>query len=117
MQAQEGLKADEVVGYNIMLRACPCSADDDLARTPAKTAASSARRVLEGKENFGYNAATDELRRPGQGRRHRPDQGHPHGAAKRRQRCDLAAHQRCVDRRKAERKAKKAGHGGDHDMY
>ena len=59
-------------------------------------------KVLEAKGNIGYNAATDDLRRPGQGRRHRPDQGHPHRPAKRRQRRHAAADQRRPDRREAQ---------------
>ena len=54
----EGLTHDEEVGYNIVLRAC---------RAPLTTIASNAgqdggivcERVLEGKGNIGYNAATD----------------------------------------------------------
>jgi len=34
--------------------------------------------------HFGYNAASRQLRRPGQGRRHRSHQGNPHGTAERR---------------------------------
>jgi chaperonin GroEL len=38
-------------------------------------------KVVEGKGNFGYNAADRRVRRPGQGRRDRPHQGHPHRPA------------------------------------
>ncbi|MDZ4820688.1 MAG: chaperonin GroEL [Planctomycetota bacterium] len=55
----EGLSHDEQVGYNIVIRA---------ARAPLTMIASNAgqdgsiicEKVLEGKGNFGYNAATDE---------------------------------------------------------
>ena len=58
------------------------------------------------------------LRRPGQGGCDRSDQGRPHGAGQRRQRCDPAADQRRADRREAEgRQEGSKGHGGDYDMY
>jgi hypothetical protein len=49
--------------------------------------------------NFGYNALTTDVRRHGQGRRHRPDEGHPHGAAERGVHRGPAAHDRSADRR------------------
>ena len=58
------------------------------------------------------------VRRPGQGRRHRPHQGHPHRPGQRRQRRHAAAHQRRPDRREAQgRQGRQEGHGGDYDMY
>jgi chaperonin GroEL len=41
-------------------------------------------KVAEGKGNFGYNAATGDLRRHGRVRHPGSDQGHPHRAAERR---------------------------------
>ena len=51
--------------------------------------------------SYGYNARTDDVRGPGQGRRHRPDQGHPHRAAERRLHRRPAAHHRVRRRREA----------------
>ncbi len=75
-------------------------------------------KVLEGKGNFGYNAATGRLRGHGQGRHHRPDQGHPHRLAERGQRRDAAADQRRPGGREAQgREEARRGAGGGEDMY
>ena len=63
-------------------------------------------KVRESKEkNFGYNAAHRHVRGSGQGGRHRPDQGHPHGAAERRVDRGPAAHDRVRGRREEGRQA------------
>ena len=66
-------------------------------------------KVLEAKGNTGLQRRDRRLRGPGQGRRHRPDQGHPHRAAKRGQRGHAAADQRCPDRREAEEGRRQEG--------
>ena len=54
----EGLTHDQEVGYNIILRACPCSADDDrLERRPRRRHC--VREGHRGQGKLGYNAATD----------------------------------------------------------
>ena len=74
---------DEKIGVEIVRRAL-----EEPIRMIAQNAGAEGSivvaRVKESKDkNFGYNAADRHLRGPGQGRRHRPDQGHPHGAAER----------------------------------
>ena len=85
---------DEKIGVEIVRRAL-----EEPIRMIAQNAGAEGSivvaKVKESKEkNFGYNAATDVLRGPGQGRCHRPDQGDPDGAAERRVDRGAAAHHR-----------------------
>ena len=59
-------------------------------------------KVKNGKGAFGFNAATERVRGPGQGRRHRPDQGRARGAAERGVGRVADADDRGADRREAE---------------
>ncbi len=54
----EGLSHDEEVGYNIVLRACRAPVTC-IANNAGKDGGIICEKVLEGKANFGYNAATD----------------------------------------------------------
>ena len=85
----DGLVQDEEVGYKIVLRACRAPLTQ-IAGNAGQDGGIVCEKVAEGKGDFGYNALTARLRRPGQGRRDRPDQGHPHGLAER-----LVAWPRC----------------------
>ncbi len=58
-------------------------------------------KVKHQKGANGFNAATRGLRRPDQGRRHRPGQGRPNGAAARGERLGPPAHDGSHDRRQA----------------
>ena len=85
---------DEKIGVEIVRRAL-----EEPIRMIAQNAGAEGSivvaKVKESKDkNFGYNAADRHLRGPGEGRRHRPDQGHPHGAAERRVDRRPAAHHR-----------------------
>jgi chaperonin GroEL len=60
-------------------RSCCARSKSRCARsspTPASTASRGRGKVLEGKGNFGYNAADRRVRRHGRDGHHRPDQGH-----------------------------------------
>ena len=75
---------DEKIGVEIVRRAL-----EEPIRLIAQNAGAEGSivvaKVRASKEkNFGYNAADRHLRGPGEGGRHRPDQGHPHRAAERR---------------------------------
>ena len=95
-------------------------ADPEIAQNAGVEGSIVVGRVKESKEkNFGYNAADRQLRGPGEGRRHRPDQGHPHRAAERRVDRGPAAHHRCVVVEKKEDKPAPAAPpgGGMGGMY
>ena len=68
-------------------RSCCARSKSRCARsspTPATSRRSSLNKVVEGKGNFGFNAADRRVRRPGRDGRARSDQGHAHRAAERR---------------------------------
>ena len=79
----ETLEGDEKIGAQIVLR----SLEEPLRQIVANAGEEGAvvvAKVLESKEpHYGYNALTGKFRGPGEGRRHRPDQGDAHGAAER----------------------------------
>ena len=54
----EGLAADELVGYNIIVKACRAPLTQ-IAMNAGKDGGIVAEKVSEGKGNFGYNALTD----------------------------------------------------------
>jgi hypothetical protein len=90
-----GLEGDEKIGSQIVRRAI---------EHPLRSSAQRRRRgrvvvgeVKNGKGNYGFNVATGEVRGPGEGRRRRPDQGHPHRAAERGLDRGPAAHHRVHD--------------------
>ena len=62
--------------------------------------------------DYGYNAADRGLRGPGEGRRHRPDQGHAHGAAERGVHRGAAAHHGVRRGGQAGDRTRYAGHAG-----
>ena len=81
------------------LAAAPLT-DDRRQRRPRRR-----HRLREGARGQGERRLQRRHRRvrgPGEGRHHRPDQGHAHRAAERGQRGHPAADQRCPDRREAE---------------
>ncbi len=107
----KGLTEDEKIGVDIVRRAIeePIRAISVNAGVEGSIVVA---KVKESKDkNFGYNAATDSLRGPGQVRRHRPDQGHPHGAAERRVDRGPAPHDR-VCRGRAEGRQAGPGRSG-----
>ncbi len=103
---------DEKIGVEIVRRAL-----EEPIRMIAQNAGAEGSivvaRVKESKDkNFGYNAATDVVRGPGQGRRHRPDQGHPDGAAERGVDRGPAPHHRVRGGREEGRQAGSGGASG-----
>ncbi len=77
------VEGDEQIGVDIIRRAC-----EEPVRQIVGNAGYEGAIVIEkiraNKDpNFGFNAATRRLRRPGEGRRHRSDQGDALGAAER----------------------------------
>jgi chaperonin GroEL len=54
----EGLATDEMVGYNIIVKACRAPLTQ-IAQNAGKDGGIVAEKVSEGKGNFGYNALTD----------------------------------------------------------
>ena len=78
------LAGDEQIGVNIVRRACE-EPVRQIAGNAGLEGAIVVEKIRANKDaNFGFNAATGDLRRPGGGRRHRPDQGDPLGSAERR---------------------------------
>ncbi len=108
----KGLTEDEKIGVDIVRRAI-----EEPIRMIAQNAGVEGSivvaKVKESKEkNFGYNAADGRVRGPGQGGRHRPDQGHPHGAAERGLDRGLLLTTECVVVERKEDKPAPAGQGG-----
>ncbi len=96
---------DEKIGVEIVRRAL-----EEPIRMIAQNAGAEGSivvaKVKESKDkNFGYNAADRRLRGSGQGRRHRSDQGDPHGAAERGVDRRPAAHDRVRGGREEGREA------------
>ncbi len=111
----EGLTHDEEIGYNIVLRACraPITA---IANNAGKDGGIICEKVLEGKGNFGYNAATDnfeDLVKAGIIDPTKVTRTALQNAS------SVAVLLLTSDALIAEIPAdkKKGGHGGDHDMY
>ena len=97
----EGLSEDEMVGYNIVLRACRAPVTQ-IAANAGQDGSIVCEKVLGGQGQLRLQRRDGRVRGPGQGRRHRPDQGHPHRPAERHQRLDAPADQRRPDRREAQ---------------
>jgi chaperonin GroEL len=92
------LEGDEKIGANIIRRAI----EEPLrmiVSTRAKRARSSSARSTTRRTQLRLQRRNRRLRGPGQGRRHRPHQGHPHRAAERSLDQRPAAHHRGHDRR------------------
>ncbi len=111
----EGLSQDEEVGYKIVLRACraPITA---ISNNAGKDGGIVCEKVLEGKGNFGYNAATDvfeDMVKAGIIDPTKVTRTALQNAA------SVAILLLTSDALIAEKpsKEKKGGHGGDHDMY
>src|SRR5690606_19882012 len=111
------LTHDEQVGYNIVLRAC---------RAPLTMIASNAgqdgsivcEKVLEGKGNFGYNAASDtyeDLVKAGIIDPTKVTRTALQNAAS--VSILLLTSDALIAEKPKEEKGKKGGHGGDYDMY
>ena len=113
--ALDKLKAtgDEQIGIDIVKRAL-----EEPLRLIAANAGHEGAVVVEKVRNnnnshFGFDAQTETYRRPGRSRRHRPDQGYPHRAAKRCfHRLTDAHHRGAGQRIPGEGRKERGGHGG-----
>ena len=104
-----GLVQDEEVGYKIMLRACRAPLTQ-IADNAGQDGGIVAEKVSEGKGNYRLQRRHRRLRGPGQGRRDRPDQGHPHRLAERGQRGHVAVDQRRPGGREAQGREERGPH-------
>ena len=88
------LHDEEAIGVNIVKRALE-EPMRQIAHNAGHEGAVVVGRIRESKDdNFGFNAEIRRVRRPGEGGRDRPDQGHPSGSAERCVDCRLDAHHR-----------------------
>ena len=96
----DSLEGDEATGASIVAKAlaAPLAA---IANNAGLEGSVSVRQVESETGSIGLNAATGGLRGPGQGRRHRPGQGDPVGAAERGVHRRPAPHHRGARRRQA----------------
>ena len=111
---------DEKIGVDIVRRAL-----EEPIRIIAQNAGAEGSIVVarSGRRRSGTSATTpptDTYEDSGEGRRHRPDQGHPHGAAERGVDCRAAAHHRVrgggAEGREAGRRQGGRRHGRDGDV-
>jgi chaperonin GroEL len=111
----EGLSHDQEVGYNIVRRACKAPLTM-IATNAGQDGGIICEKVLEGKANFGYNAATDtfeDMVKAGIIDPTKVTRTALQNAS------SVAILLLTSDALIAEKpkEGKKAGHGGDHDMY
>ncbi len=114
----EGLQHDEEIGYNIVLRACRAPLTC-IASNAGKDGSVICEKVLEGKGNFGYNAATDtfeDLVKAGIIDPTKVARTALQNAASVAVLL-LTSDALIAEKPKEEKKSKSPGHGGDYDMY
>jgi chaperonin GroEL len=112
----EGLNQDEVVGYNIVLRACRAPVTQ-IAGNAGQDGGIVAEKVAEGKGNMGYNAATgvyEDMVKAGVIDPTKVTRTALQNAASV-STLLLTSDALIAEKPKDEKKA--AGHGGNHDMY
>ena len=112
----EGLSHDEQVGYNIVVRACraPITA---IANNAGKDGGIVAEKVIEGKGNFGYNAATDTYEDMVKAGIIDPTKVTRTALQNASSVATLLLTSDALIAEKPKDDKKKAGHGGDYDMY
>jgi chaperonin GroEL len=114
----EGLQHDEEIGYNIVLRACRAPLTC-IASNAGKDGSVICEKVLEGKGNFGYNAATDtfeDLVKAGIIDPTKVARTALQNAASVAVLL-LTSDALIAEKPKEEKKKASPGHGGDYDMY
>jgi chaperonin GroEL len=114
----DGLSGDQEHGYNIVLRACraPLTA---IANNAGQDGSIVCEKVLDGKGNFGYNAATDayeDLVKAGVIDPMKVTRSALQNAASVATLL-LTSEALIADKPKSDGKKGGAGHGGDYDMY
>jgi len=112
----EGLSHDEQVGYNIVVRACraPITA---IATNAGKDGGIVAEKVIEGKGNFGYNAATDTYEDMVKAGIIDPTKVTRTALQNASSVATLLLTSDALIAEKPKDDKKKGGHGGDYDMY
>jgi len=113
----EGLKDDEVVGYNIILRACRAPITM-ISNNAGQDGSVICEKVIEGKDNMGYNAATNEfedLVKAGVIDPTKVTRSALQNAAS--VSTLLLTSDALIAEMPKKSEGKKGGHGGDHDMY
>ncbi len=112
----EGLTHDEQVGYNIVVRACraPITA---IANNAGKDGGIVAEKVIEGKGNFGYNAATDTYEDMVKAGIIDPTKVTRTALQNAASVATLLLTSDALIAEKPKEEKKKGGHGGDYDMY
>ena len=78
LKAGESLTHDQKVGYDIVLRACRAPLTM-IAENAGQDGGIVCEKVAEAQGQSRLQRLDRQVRRPGQGRRDRPDQGRPHG--------------------------------------
>jgi chaperonin GroEL len=118
LKSVEGLSGDEQVGYNIVLRACRAPLNW-IAENAGQDGGIVCERVAENKGNFGYNALTDTYEDMVKAGVIDPTKVTRTALANAASVSTLllTSDALVADKPKKEEKAKKAGHGGDYDMY
>ncbi|MDX1961770.1 MAG: chaperonin GroEL [Pirellulales bacterium] len=112
----EGLQGDEVVGYNIVLRACRAPLTM-IVTNAGQDGSVICEKVLEGKENFGYNAATSEFEDLVKAGVIDPTKVTRSALQNAASVSTLLLTSDALIADKPKKDDKKKGHGGDHDMY
>jgi chaperonin GroEL len=112
----EGLSHDEQVGYNIVVRACraPITA---ISTNAGKDGGIVAEKVIEGKGNFGYNAATDTYEDMVKAGIIDPTKVTRTALQNASSVATLLLTSDALIAEKPKDDKKKGGHGGDYDMY
>jgi len=112
----EDLSSDEVVGYNIVLRACraPLSM---IAENAGQDGSIVCEKVLDGKGNFGYNALTNNYEDLVKAGVIDPTKVTRTALANAASVATLLLTSDALIAEKPKADKGKKGHGGDHDMY
>jgi chaperonin GroEL len=111
------MASDEVVGYNIVLRACRAPLTM-IAQNAGQDGGIVCERVIEGKGNFGYNALTnvyEDLVKAGVIDPTKVTRTALANAAS--VSTLLLTSDALIAEKPKDDHGKKGGHGGDHDMY
>ncbi len=112
----EGLDGDEVVGYNIVLRACRAPITM-ISTNAGQDGSVICEKVLNGKDNFGYNAASGEFVDMVEAGVIDPTKVTRSALQNAASVSTLLLTSDALIAEKPKKEEKKGGHGGDHDMY
>jgi len=116
LKAPKTLADDEQVGYNIVLRACRAPITQ-ISNNAGQDGSIVCEKVVEGEGNFGYNAATDKYEDLVKAGIIDPTKVVRTALQNAASVSTLLLTSDALIADKPKDDAKKAGHGGDHDMY